>query len=182
MRNTFGAEQIRDPLLLISRILMMILFVVFGWQKLTGYSGTIAYFTQSGVPLPSLAAPIAVIMELGVALAIVLGLFTRPLAILLGLYTLATAIVGHHFWTMSGAEQVDAEIHFLKNVSIMSGLFLLYLTGAGRFSLDEKLNLADGSRATRLGLRPVFNFAGRSFPGGPTCFYRESAGNPPCRL
>jgi putative oxidoreductase len=120
---------------------MMILFVVFGWQKLTGYSGTIAYFAQGGVPFPSLAAPIAVIMELGVALAIVLGLFTRPLAILLGLYTFATAILGHHFWTMSGAEQVDNEIHFLKNVSIMAGLFLLYLTGAGRFSLDEKLKL-----------------------------------------
>jgi uncharacterized membrane protein YphA (DoxX/SURF4 family) len=31
MRNTFGAGQIKDQLLLISRILMMILFVVFGW-------------------------------------------------------------------------------------------------------------------------------------------------------
>ena len=119
----------------------MLLFVVFGWQKLTGYSGTIAYFAQSGVPLPSLAAPIAVIMELGVGIAIVLGLFTRPLAMLLGLYTLATAVLGHHFWTMSGAEQVEAEINFFKNVSIMAGLFVLYLTGAGRFSLDEKLNL-----------------------------------------
>jgi putative oxidoreductase len=141
MRNTFGAEQIKDPLLLISRILMMILFVVFGWQKLIGYSATVAYFAQTGVPLPSLAAPIAVIMEFGVGMAIVFGLLTRPLAILLGLYTLATAILGHHFWTMSGAEQVEAEINFFKNVSIMSGLFVLYLTGAGRFSLDEKLNL-----------------------------------------
>ena len=52
----------------------MLLFVVFGWQKLTGYSGTIAYFGQSGVPLPSLAAPIAVIMELGVGIAIVLAI------------------------------------------------------------------------------------------------------------
>jgi putative oxidoreductase len=42
---------------------------------------------------------------------------------------------------MSGAERVEAEINFLKNVSIMAGLFVLYLTGAGRFSLDEKLNL-----------------------------------------
>jgi putative oxidoreductase len=141
MRNTFGAEQIKDPLLLISRILMMILFIMFGWQKLMGFGGTIAYFTQSGVPFPSLAAPIAVIMELGVGIAIVLGLFTRPLAILLALYTLATAIIGHHFWSMPAAEQLDAEIHFFKNISIMSGLFVLYLTGAGRFSLDEKLKL-----------------------------------------
>src|SRR5258708_32733453 len=86
MRNTFGAEQIRDPLLRISRILMMILFVVFGWGKLTGYSGTIAYFSQTGGPLPSLAAPIAVIMELGVGIATILRVFTRPLATPLRLY------------------------------------------------------------------------------------------------
>ncbi|HEX4570731.1 MAG TPA: DoxX family protein [Dongiaceae bacterium] len=73
---------------------MVALFVIFGWQKLTGYDGTIAYFTQAGVPLPSLAAPIAVIMELGVGIAIALGLLTRPLAILLALYTLATASSG----------------------------------------------------------------------------------------
>jgi putative oxidoreductase len=141
MRNTFGAEQIKDPLLLISRILMMLLFIIFGWEKLIGYSGTVAYFGQAGVPLPSLATPIAVIMELGVGVAIILGFLTRPLAILLGLYTMATALLGHPFWTMSGAEQVGAEINFFKNVSIMSGLFVLYLTGAGRLSLDEKLNL-----------------------------------------
>ena len=141
MRNAFGAEQVKDPLLLVSRILMMVLFIVFGWQKLTGYSGTITYLAQTGVPFPSLAAPIAVMMELGVGTAIALGLFTRPLAVLLGLYTIATAVLGHHFWTMSGTAQVDAEINFFKNVSIMSGLFVLYLTGAGRFSLDEKLHL-----------------------------------------
>ncbi|MGZ3411184.1 MAG: DoxX family protein [Xanthobacteraceae bacterium] len=95
MRTTFGSEQVRDPLLLISRILMMILFVVFGWQKLVGYSGTIAEFAQSGVPLPHLAAPVAVIIEMGVGLAIVFGFFTRPLAVLLGLYTIATAVIGH---------------------------------------------------------------------------------------
>ncbi|MEI9888344.1 MAG: DoxX family protein [Rhizomicrobium sp.] len=141
MRNTFGAERIKDPLLLIARILMMLLFVVFGWQKLIGYGGTIAEFAQIGVPFPSLAAPVAVIMELGVGIAIVLGLLTRPLAILLGLYTLASAILGHPFWALAGAAQIDAESNFLKNVSILSGLFVLYLTGAGRFSLDAKLNL-----------------------------------------
>ncbi len=141
MRNAFGAEQIKDPLLLLSRILMMILFVMFGWQKMIGYSATIAEFTQAGVPLPFLAAPIAVIMELGVGSAIVLCLLTRPLAILLGLYTVATGVLGHPFWSMSGTAQIDAEINFFKNVSIMSGLFVLYLTGAGRFSLDAKLNL-----------------------------------------
>src|SRR5690349_20453070 len=136
MYSALGVERIKDPLILLARLLMVILFVVFGWQKLTGYDGTIGYFTQAGVPLPSLAAPIAVIMELGVGIAIALGLFTRPLAILLALNTLATAIIGHSFWTMSGADQLEAEINFLKNLSIIAGLFLLFITGPGRFSLD----------------------------------------------
>ena len=141
MYNAIGVERIRDPLILFARLLMVALFVIFGWQKLTGYDGAIAYFTQAGVPLPSLAAPIAVIMELGVAIAIALGLLARPLAILLALYTLATAIIGHHFWTMSGLDQIEAEINFFKNISIISGLLLLFITGAGRFSLDAMLGL-----------------------------------------
>jgi DoxX len=67
MSNTFGAEGIRDPLLLVSRVLMMILFVVFGRQKLVGFGETVANFEQSGVPLPFLAAPIAVLMDSGSA-------------------------------------------------------------------------------------------------------------------
>lgn len=147
MYSALGVEKIKDPLILLARLLMVILFVVFGWQKLTGYEGTIGYFTQAGVPLPSLAAPIAVIMELGVGIAIALGLLTRPLAILLALYTLGTAIIGHHFWTMSGADQLEAEINFFKNLSIISGLLLLFVTGAGRFSLDAKLGLDVDARS-----------------------------------
>jgi len=29
-------------------------------------------------------------------------------------YTLGTVIIGHHFWTMSGMEQAEAEINFFQ--------------------------------------------------------------------
>jgi putative oxidoreductase len=102
----------------------------------------VGHFVHQGVPLPYVATPIAIIMELGVGIAIALGLFVRPLAILLAIYTLATGLLGHPFWSMAGANQFEAEINFFKNVSIMSGLFLLYVTGAGRFSLDQMLGWA----------------------------------------
>jgi putative oxidoreductase len=124
MRSTFGVDGVKDPLLLFSRLLMMLLFIIFGWQKLVGYGGTVAYFAHLGVPLPTIATFIAVVMELGVGIALAMGLFTRPLAILLGLYTLVTGIVGHPFWNMAGADRLEAEINFFKNVSIMAGLFL----------------------------------------------------------
>jgi len=138
MRNISVVEAVKDPLLLASRVLMMLLFIVFGSQKVLGYSETTMYFAHQGVPLPAIATSVAIMMELGVGTAIVLGLFTRPLAILLAAYTLATAMIGHAFWTMSGPDRLEAEINFFKNVSIMSGLFVLFVTGAGRFSLDGK--------------------------------------------
>jgi putative oxidoreductase len=58
------------------------------------------------------------------------------------LYSLGTAIIGHHFWTMSGMERVEAEISFFKNVSIMAGLLLPYLTEPGRYSLESKIKLS----------------------------------------
>ena len=111
MFATFGAEIVKNELLLIARVLIVLLYVIFGWQKLTDYDGTFAYFTHEGVPSPYMAVWIAVIMELGVGIALILGFLTRPLALLLALYTLATAIIGHHFWTMSGMERVEAEIN-----------------------------------------------------------------------
>lgn len=46
-------ESKKDELLLAARVLMMILFVLFGWQKLTGFSGTVAYMASTGNPAPS---------------------------------------------------------------------------------------------------------------------------------
>jgi putative oxidoreductase len=62
-----------------------LLYVIFGWHKLTG--GTFAYFSYEGVPLPYVAVWIAVIMELGVGIALILGFLTGPLSLLLALYT-----------------------------------------------------------------------------------------------
>lgn len=142
MTRSFGAERVRDTGLLAARVLLMLLFVIFGWEKLTGFGGTVGYFTQLAVPLPALAALIAVVMEFFAGIAVILGVCTRPLAVLLALYTLATGILGHHFWTLSGLPRLEAEINFFKNVSIAGGFLLLYLTGAGRYSVDARLGLA----------------------------------------
>ncbi|CAB3795793.1 Inner membrane protein YphA [Paraburkholderia ultramafica] len=115
----------------------MVLFILFGWQKLTGFSGTIAYMTSAGAPAPTLSAIIAVVMEFAVGIAIVVGFFTRPLALLLAVCTLGTALIGHHYWTMKGMEQYANMINFYKNISIIGALLLLCITGPGKLSLDR---------------------------------------------
>ena len=139
------AEQIRDEVILVARILLIVLFVVFGWSKLTNYSETIGYMVQNGVPVPSIAVLVAIVVEFFVALAVAFGAWTRPLALLIALYTLGTALIAHHFWTMEGADRYGNAINFYKNISIIGGFLLLYVTGAGRYSVDARLGSANPS-------------------------------------
>ena len=137
----FGSDKIKDEALLAARLLLIALYLLSGWSKLTDYSGAVAFMTQVGAPVPALAAAVAIFMEVPVAIAILVGALTRPLAVLLALYTLGTAFIGHHYWTMTGPAQLDNMIHFYKNISIMGGLLLLYVAGPGKYSLDAKFGL-----------------------------------------
>lgn len=141
MKPSQKTEPARDAILLAARILLMLLFLIFGLEKVTGFGQTASLFAHMGVPLPTLATLVAIMVELGMGMLLVLGLFTRPLAILMALYTCATAFIGHHYWTLSGSERFFAEIDFFKNVAIAGGLLLLYVAGPGRHSLDRKLRL-----------------------------------------
>jgi putative oxidoreductase len=138
----FYSDKYKNELLLVSRALLVLLFLLFGWSKLTDYSGTVAYMAQTGAPMPPLSAIAAIVMEFFVSTIILLGLFVRPLAILLLVYTFFTALIGHHYWTETGAAHFENMINFYKNVSIMGGLLLLYITGAGKYSLDAKLPIS----------------------------------------
>ncbi|MGN6312827.1 MAG: DoxX family protein [Rhodanobacteraceae bacterium] len=131
-------DGFRDEVLLVARILLVILFVLFGYFKLTGFSAAVGEMVSVGLPIPHVAAAVAVILEFFVGIAIGIGFFTRPLALLLAAYTLATAFIAHHYWNMSGAEQMGNMINFYKNVSITGGFLLLALTGAGKYSLDRR--------------------------------------------
>jgi hypothetical protein len=70
------------------------------------------------------------------------GAFTRPSAVLLVLYTLGTALMGHHYWTVKGADQLASMEAFCKDLSIMGGVLLLHITGAGKYSIDVLCSIA----------------------------------------
>ena len=75
-------------------------------------------------------------MQLPVAFAVAVGALARPSALLMFFYTLGTALIGHRYWTITGADRVDSMDGFYKNLSIMGGFLLLYTTGAGKYSID----------------------------------------------
>jgi putative oxidoreductase len=131
-----------DEFILAARLLLATLFLIFGWRKLRDFSGTVSQMGQLGVPMPALAAGVATFMELPVAFAVAVGAFTRLSALLLFLYTLGTALIGHRYWTVKAADRVDSMDAFYKNLSIMGGFLLLYVAGAGEYSIDALFGIA----------------------------------------
>ena len=136
------ASDVDSAVILGARLLLATLFLIFGWRKLQDRSGTVNQMMELGVPMPSVAAAIAIFMELPVAFAIVVGAFTRSSALLMFSYTLGTALIGHRYWKSTGADEVNAIDGFYKNVSIMGGFLLLFLTGPGRYSIDALRSVA----------------------------------------
>ena len=135
-------NDVNDEIILAARLLLATLFLIFGWRKLRDYSGTVSQIAQLGGPMPRLAAGIAIFMELPVAFAVAVGAFARPSALLMFFYTLGTALIGHRYWTITGADRVASMDGFYKNLSIMGGFLLLYIHGAGKYSIDVLCGVA----------------------------------------
>ena len=133
---------INDEVILAARLFLATLFLIFGWRKLRDYPGTVSQLVHDRVPMPALAAAVAIFMELPVAFAVAVGAFTRPAAVLMALYTLGTSLIEHRYWTTAGAAQVETMEAFYKNLSIIGGFLLLYVTGAGKYSLDVLSGIA----------------------------------------
>ena len=128
--------DIYNVVILAARVFLATLFLIFGWRKLRDFPATVSQMVGDGVPAPVGAAGIALFMELPVAFAIAIGAFTRVAALLMAFYTLGTSLVEHRYWLTPAARRVEYMEAFYKNLSIMGGFLLLFITGAGKYSLD----------------------------------------------
>lgn len=113
------------------RILLAVLFLIAGFEKLTGYAGTQAYMTSMGVPGALL--PLVIALELGGGALVVAGLWTRPIALALAAFTVLAALLFH----ANFADPMQ-KINFLKNLSIAGGFLLLAAHGAAAWSVDAR--------------------------------------------
>lgn len=119
--------------ILLGRILLAVIFVLSGFNKLADIAGTAGYFGSMGLPVPTVTAVVVGLIELLGGLAIVVGFQTRIVSWVLAVFTIATALVAHTGW----ADQ-NQMIHFLKNVAITGGFLVLASSGAGAYSIDAK--------------------------------------------
>ncbi|CAN7573404.1 DoxX family protein [Pseudorhodoferax sp. LjRoot39] len=128
----------QDALALVGRILVAVLFIPAGFGKLTGFAGTVGYIGSVGLPLPQVGAALAIVVELGLGLALLVGFKTRLAALVLAVFTLAASFFFHNYWAVPADKAMVQQLMFMKNVAIAGGLLAFVAFGAGRFSVDRR--------------------------------------------
>ncbi len=121
----------------LGRVLIAALFIPAGIGKLFGFSGTVAYIQSAGLPLASLGAVIAIVVELVVAGAFLLGYRTKYTAIVLAVFTLVAAFLFHPYWAVPAEMKTLVQIMFYKNFAIAGGLLAFAAYGAGSYAVGQ---------------------------------------------
>jgi putative oxidoreductase len=129
--STFTARGLQDLAAPLGRILLALMFVVAGLDKISGYSGMQGYMESMGVP--GAALPLVIVLEVLGGLALMLGWHTRLSAFLLGGFTILATLLFH-----SNIGDQTQMLFFMKNLSIVGGLLLVVSLGAGPYSIDNR--------------------------------------------
>jgi len=132
--------SLQNPLSLIGRVLLALLFVPAGFNKIGGFAGTVGYIGSKGVPLPELAAAAAVGVELGLGLLLLVGFKTRWAALGIAIFTVVITFIFHNFWAVPAEQVMMQQLNFFKNMAIVGGLLTVAAWGAGDWSFDGKRN------------------------------------------
>ncbi|MGB4951113.1 MAG: DoxX family protein [Rhizobiaceae bacterium] len=122
-----------NAVLLVARILLAIIFIMAGLQKLGGIEGTAGYIASVGLPASTALAWLAAIFETLAGIAILIGFKTRITSYLLAAFCAFTALVFH----FNPADQVQM-IMLMKNLAIAGGFLALSVAGAGSMSVDGR--------------------------------------------
>lgn len=124
-------------LILAGRVLIGWLYVESGFRKLLAMDPFIASLTRRNVPWATVWGWIGTLIEFCGGLALLLGAFTRCAALAILVFTIVATLIGHRYWEIAEpAARRMQHSHFLKNLAIMGGILLLFVTRAGRFSVD----------------------------------------------
>jgi putative oxidoreductase len=125
-------QTAKDAGNLTGRIFIAALFLMAGIGKLgAGYAGTQGYMESMGVP--GILLPLVIALEIGGAILVIAGLFTRVTALALAGFTVVSAVLFHADFS----DQMQM-IMFMKNFAIAGGFLFLAANGASAWSVDAR--------------------------------------------
>jgi putative oxidoreductase len=122
-----------NALAAVGRVLIAVVFILSGISKIAAPAMTQGYIASVGLPAPLLGLVIAIVVELGGGVLLLIGYRTRLVSLIIAAFTLAAAVFFHNKF----ADQ-NQMIHFLKNIAMIGGLLQVAAFGAGGYSIDAR--------------------------------------------
>ena len=117
---------------LVLRVTLGVLLLLNGLDKFSnGIAGVTDAFASMGVPVPSVTAPLAIVLEVFVGIALIVGVGTRVAGIIMtGFFAVAIATV-----------KADAGILGSAEIDLLytAGLVALVFVGPGALAIDNLL-------------------------------------------
>lgn len=123
---------------LAGRIFLALIFLLSGFNKIADWEGTSQYMEAQGMVAVPLFLLGAIVVEVGGALSLIFGLWTRIGAAVLLIFLVPVTAIFHDFWALEGEERVNQMTHFMKNLAIWGGLLIVLARGAGPISVDSR--------------------------------------------
>jgi putative oxidoreductase len=123
-------------IVLLGRLLYAFLFVIGGAAD---FSKMAMDHAQSvGVPMASIAVPLAGFIAVVGGLSVALGYKVRCGAWLIVLFLVPVTILMHAFWKIADPQMAQLEqVNFLKNVSMLGAALMMTQMGSGPASLKD---------------------------------------------
>ncbi len=136
MANEKRTNSLMNLVAVVGRILIALIFVRAGINKIGSIDATAAEMAKSGIPLSNILVFGAIMMELGGGLLLMVGLLARWAALALFFYTLTLALIFHAYWAVPDAQARLQASFFFGHLSMMGGMLVVVAFGAGAYSLD----------------------------------------------
>ena len=105
--------------------------------------GYVTYLGNLKVPNPGFFSWIGAPVEFLIGVTLILGFATRYAALVCLLFLIVANALAHRYWEYPAAQVMAQYNNFLKNLAIFGGTLVLFVTGAGRFSVDRMLSKKD---------------------------------------
>jgi putative oxidoreductase len=130
------ATGMADTWLLIGRVLIALVFLM---TVSTGGPAA-AYLKSLSYPSPDMMSTLAHVVEWIVVISLILGIGARYGALLGLVFVVIAFATAHRYWEFPEAAQNLQYALLSKDLAITGGLLVLFVTGAGRFSVDNALS------------------------------------------
>lgn len=110
----------------IGRAFLGAIFLISGALKIGSFAGTAAWMASAGLPLASLLLVLTIMIEIGGGLTLITGWQSRWGALALAVFLMPVTLVFHGFWSADAANFQNQLNHFLKNISILGGMLVVF--------------------------------------------------------